>query len=184
MRSMLNRRPAPVRQQPPQSSDGLLLDVRNLKTYFHVMDGVVKAVDAVDRLHDAVHHVEVGLEVADVKQEAVARLRGLLPDRGGPTVQHRSHRYARLCGSSASRSPSPMKLIAITVRAIAMPGKNAHHQLPRMSEFCAFDSALPQLVWSCRIPKLRKLTNASSTMFEAMISVIETITGPSVLGRM
>ena len=43
MRSMLNRRPAPVRQQPPQSSDGLLLDVRNLKTYFHVMDGVVKA---------------------------------------------------------------------------------------------------------------------------------------------
>jgi oligopeptide/dipeptide ABC transporter ATP-binding protein len=45
---MLNRRPAPVRQQPPQSSDGLLLDVRNLKTYFHVMDGVVKAVDGVD----------------------------------------------------------------------------------------------------------------------------------------
>ena len=53
-----------------------------------------------------------------------------------------------------------------------------------MSEFCSFDRALPQLVWSCRIPKLRKLTNASSTMFEAMISVIETITGPSVLGRM
>ena len=33
-------------------------------------------------------------------------------------------------GSSASRRPSPMKLIAITVRAMAMPGKNAHHQLP------------------------------------------------------
>ena len=33
-------------------------------------------------------------------------------------------------GSRASRRPSPMKLMAMTVRAIAMPGKNAHHQLP------------------------------------------------------
>ena len=29
-------------------SDGLLLDVRGLRTYFHVMDGTVKAVDGVD----------------------------------------------------------------------------------------------------------------------------------------
>ncbi len=41
--------------------------------------------------------------------------------------------YSRLRGSSASRRPSPMKLMAMTVRAMAMPGKKAHHQLPRMS---------------------------------------------------
>jgi oligopeptide/dipeptide ABC transporter ATP-binding protein len=33
--------------EPPQSED-TLLDIRNLRTYFHVMDGTVKAVDGVD----------------------------------------------------------------------------------------------------------------------------------------
>src|SRR3954454_13986008 len=36
--------PAPVGAPP---SDEALLDVRNLKTYFHVMDGTVPAVDGV-----------------------------------------------------------------------------------------------------------------------------------------
>ncbi|HYU50437.1 MAG TPA: hypothetical protein VEO91_10985 [Candidatus Limnocylindria bacterium] len=76
--------------------------------------------------------------------------------------------------------------MAITVSAIAIPGKNAHHQLPRMSAFCALDSALPQLVWSAPIPKFRQLTNASRTMFEPMSSVIATMTGPrpaTAMGR-
>jgi hypothetical protein len=33
------------------------------------------------------------------------------------------------------------------------------------------------------IPKFRKLTNAWRTMFEAMIRVIDTITGPRVFGK-
>ncbi len=42
-----------------------------------------------------------------------------------------------------------MKLIAITVSAMAMPGKKAHHQLPRTWYCWEFDSALPQLMsWS------------------------------------
>ena len=34
--------------RPPQGDPDLLLDVRDLRTYFHVMDGVVKAVDGID----------------------------------------------------------------------------------------------------------------------------------------
>ena len=46
--------------------------------------------------------------------------------------------------------------MAMTVSAMAMPGKNAHHQLPRLSALWALDSALPQLTWVSEMPKLRK----------------------------
>ena len=86
--------------------------------------------DAVHGLDQAVHDVEVRAQVAHVEQHVeVAR-------RHGPCVSitvGASATYSRLRGSSASRSPSPMKLMAMTVRAMAMPGKNAHHQLPRIS---------------------------------------------------
>ena len=39
-------------------------------------------------------------------------------------------RHARDRGSNASRRPSPTKFTASTVRMIAKPGKNGHHQLP------------------------------------------------------
>ena len=60
-------------------------------------------VDAVDRVHHAVVGREMGLEPADLEQ------------RLGHHITRR--------GSSASRSPSPMKLMESTVRKIAAPGK-------------------------------------------------------------
>ena len=63
-------------------------------------------VDAVDRVHHAVVGLEVGLQAADVEQA----VRPLTPQ-------------ITLRGSSASRRPSPMKLIDSTVRKIARAGK-------------------------------------------------------------
>ncbi len=40
--------PAPTGESTAARSDDLLLDVRGLKTHFHVMDGTVRAVDGVD----------------------------------------------------------------------------------------------------------------------------------------
>jgi peptide/nickel transport system ATP-binding protein len=40
--------PSAGRQPAPSGSDRMLLEVRGLKTFFHVMDGTVKAVDGVD----------------------------------------------------------------------------------------------------------------------------------------
>jgi len=77
-----------------------------------------------------------------------------------------------------------MKLIEMTVRAMAMPGKKAHHQLPSPIAPCELDRALPQVASVGAIPKLRKLTNASSTILEAINKVITTMTGPKALGRM
>ena len=62
-------------------------------------------VDAVDRLHHAVVGREMRLEAADFEQ--------------------RLGHYITLRGSSASRRPSPMKLIDSTVRKIAAPGNSA-----------------------------------------------------------
>ena len=59
--------------------------------------------DAVDRLDDAVFGLEVGLQVADRQQGA--------------------HDVRRVCGSSASRRPSPRKLSENSVSAIVTPGK-------------------------------------------------------------
>src|SRR3954447_21951748 len=65
-------------------------------------------VDAVDRLNLAVVAVEIGLQSLDLEQRSYAR------------VHHITFR-----GSSASRRPSPMKLIAMTVRKIAPPANSA-----------------------------------------------------------
>ena len=64
-----------------------------------------RKVDAVDRLHYAV----VGRE-----------MRSQAPD-----FEQRRRHHITLRGSSASRSPSPMKLMVSTVRKIAAPGKSA-----------------------------------------------------------
>ena len=64
----------------------------------------MREVDAVDRLHHAVVGGEVGLQAPDLEQ--------------------RRHQITRR-GSSASRSPSPMKLMASTARKIAAPGNSA-----------------------------------------------------------
>src|SRR5688572_27240536 len=77
-----------------------------------------------------------------------------------------------------------MKLIPITVIAMAIPGKNDHHQLPRMRYSCELDRAVPQVVSVALTPRLRKLTNASRTIALATIRVADTMIGPSALGSM
>ena len=88
-------------------------------------DGEADAVDGLDR---AVHDVEPRPQVAHVEQMA---RRGRLASRPARWRWRSSSGHSRVRGSRASRSPSPMKLIARTVRAMAMPGNSAHHQLPR-----------------------------------------------------
>ena len=103
-----------------------------------------REVDAVDGLDGAVHDVEVRPQVAHVEQQvaggALASARA-----GGSVIVSRWSvpHYSRLRGSRASRRPSPMKLIAITVRAIAMPGKNAHHQLPSSARSARWKARCP-----------------------------------------
>ena len=41
--------------------------------------------------------------------------------------------------------PSPMKFTASTVRMIARPGKNGHHQLPTGMNVSALERMLPQV---------------------------------------
>src|SRR5262249_34723801 len=63
-------------------------------------------IDPIDRVEPTVIRGEVRLQAADVEQM-------------------RPHRHITLRGSSASRKPSPMKLIASTARKIAAPGNSA-----------------------------------------------------------
>src|SRR5262249_26872569 len=74
-----------------------------------VRDGEI---DAVDRMHPAVVAVEMGLQAPDLKQLAIRR--------DWASLHHSTFR-----GSSASRRPSPMKLMVITVRKIAPPANSA-----------------------------------------------------------
>src|SRR5438270_3540261 len=64
---------------------------------------------AIHRLRDCRRSMEVGVQIFDGEKRLVHQT--LIPR-----------------GSSASRSASPRTLNAITVRTIAMPGKNANHQ--------------------------------------------------------
>src|SRR5690606_36946718 len=125
---------------------------------------------------------EVGAQIPHVEQH-VGRGGQVEADGRG---RRRGHLvgHSRLRGSRASRRPSPRKLTAMTVIASTTPGKNGHHQLPWRRKPFEFDSALPQLTSVARMPKLRKLTNASRTIALAKIRVEETTTGPRVLGRM
>src|SRR5207302_5047780 len=68
-----------------------------------------------------------------------------------------------ILGSSASRRPSPMKLMQRTVATTASPGKVIHHQLPCTSTPCAPSRVDPQVEVGGGMPNLRKLTNVSRT---------------------
>ena len=80
------------------AATGLAHDTQRLLS----IDGEV---DAVHGLHHAVVGGEMGLEAADLQQ----------------WLAH----HITLRGSSASRRPSPMKLMVSTARKIAAPGKSA-----------------------------------------------------------
>ena len=147
--------------------------------------------DAVHGLDGAVHDVEVGAQVAHVEQH------GRSAARRWPVS--RSRRGARLVGvavvivviprvrgSSASRSPSPMKLMAMTVERDGHAGEERPTtSCPGCSAFWALASALPQLTCGLRDPEVEDSdTKDSSTMVPAISSVMATMTGPSALGRM
>src|SRR5215469_780452 len=87
----------------------------------HRLAAVDAEVDAVDRLDEPVIGREIGLEATDLEKRALGRRRscGTLRRR----CRHRRHITRR--GSSTSRSPSPMKLMASTVRKIAAPAESA-----------------------------------------------------------
>ena len=83
---------------------------------------VDRMIDAIDRPHHAIVGGEVGLEPANFEQalaHAAGSVEVCLLDRGD------MKRYITFRGSSASRNPSPMKLIVRTARKIAAPGKSA-----------------------------------------------------------
>src|SRR5262249_35491279 len=104
--------------------------------------------DAVHRAHQAVVSEEVGLEVAQL-QQPLAHAR--------PPVVRR--------GSSASRSPSPKKLNAITVRKMAVPGASSIHGNEVSTRWLrAAFSMLPQLAAGGCTPTPRKLKNTSPRM--------------------
>ena len=87
-----------------------------------------------------------------------------------------------LRGSSASRSPSPMKLIVSTVTKIAMPGNSA--QCGAMSRQSARRRGCGPRS-GCRAESPGRGTTACSAMIAAATSMVAaTITGPSALGRM
>src|SRR5438445_26103 len=123
---------------------------------------VERDVDAVDRLQHAVVGSEVGLQALDLEQ--------------------RRHQITRLA-SSASRIPSPMKLMATTATKIAPPGNSA--QWAAMSrKSLASNSSRPQVGTSGGKPRPRKDKVDSAMMAAATSMVPAMITGPSALGRM
>src|SRR6185369_9412797 len=139
------------------------------------LQGVRHPVDGGDR---PVEHMEVGPQVADLEQDVI-RWRRPERRRSRDDLGH-----ARDRGSNASRSPSPMKLTASTVRMMDRPGKSGHHQLPCGMKASAFERMFPQVGVTGLTPKPRKLTNASLMMLPATISDAETTIGLRAFGRM
>src|SRR5438128_7993114 len=123
---------------------------------------VERDVDAVDRLQHAIVGGKVGLQALDLEQ--------------------RRHQITRLA-SSASRMPSPMKLMATTATKIAPPGNSAQWAaISRKS--LASNNSRPQVGTSGGKPRPRKDKVDSAMMAAATSMVPAMITGPSALGRM
>src|SRR5690606_593141 len=89
--------------------------------------------------------VELDDQILDLQQR---------PVRPVP-LRHRDH--VRPPGVTASRRPSPTKLTASTVTAIAMPGGSHSHGIDWISvRFCASFSMFPQLACGGWTPSPRK----------------------------
>src|SRR4051794_4681780 len=118
-------------------------------------------VDAVDRLQHAVVGGEVSLQALDLEQ--------------------RRHQITRLA-SSASRMPSPMKLMATTATKMAPPGNSAQWAAMSRKSLASYSSR-PQVGTSGGKPRPRKDRVDSAMMAAATSMVPAMITGPSALGR-
>src|SRR5690606_31109941 len=86
-------------------------------------------------------------------------------------------------GSSASRNPSPTRLMASTVTRIARPGKVTTHQARRMN-WRDSASMVPHSGVGGWAPRPRKPSAAASRMALEKLSVACTIKGARQLGRM
>ena len=75
-----------------------------------------------------------------------------------------------------------MKLIPRTIKTIAAPGKNAHHQLPWLMNSRAPLRMLPRVGVAGSTPNPRKLTKASPMITPATPSVVATMIGDSEFG--
>src|SRR5690606_631004 len=119
--------------------------------------------DAVDRLERSAHGIEGNGEVLDVQQS------------------HGQDLFS--FGSSASRSPSPIRLMASTVTRIASPGNVTTHQA-RMMNSRASASIVPHSGVGGCAPMPRKPRAAASRMALEKDRVAWTMSGAVQFGRM
>jgi hypothetical protein len=117
-------------------------------------------VDAVDGSERAPAHGEADAEVADVEK---------------------GHHDLRSLGSSASRSPSPNRLIAITVMRMARPGSVTSHGSERMNSRASASIAPHSESGGCA-PRPRKPSAAASRMASDMPSAAWMMSGARQLG--
>ena len=90
---------------------------------------------------------------------------------------------AAVLGSSASRSPSPIRFTLITVADSNRPGPATNHTLSEIRSL-ASSSNLPQVGSSSGKPRPRKDTADSVRIARAIPSVADTMTWLTMFGRM
>ena len=86
---------ATMRSAPP-SSDKLLLDVRNLRTHFKVLDGIVPAVDGVS------FSLERGKSIGIVGDEMLSNSRVVAVVNAALALKRERQRDARLVGDAVA----------------------------------------------------------------------------------
>ena len=87
-----------------------------------------------------------------------------------------------IVGSNFARSPSPRKLIQITVTKINKPGHTAAIGLSKITS-CALVSIFPHVGIGGCMPNPKKLRTDSSKMTLPTVKVVATIMGERELGR-
>ena len=82
-------------------------------------------IDAIHRLHDAIVSGKMRLESPDIEQRGLARRLRIEVHHVSRSRHLHDFLYMTFLGSSASRNPSPRKLMASTVRKMAAPANSA-----------------------------------------------------------
>src|SRR6266511_3118637 len=175
-------------------ADDLAWRLRNQPEKRHRADALARArltddperLARVDVVRDAVHGLDDAVVGRELNSEIPDRKHGIphRPACGGRfrTDAHYA-RILRCVGSSASRRPSPMKLMQSTRIMIAIPGKTTSHQEVCIS-FCPSLMSVPSAGVGGLIPKPRNERAASIRIAPATVSVMLTMIGPIAFGRM
>ena len=108
---------AAARQQPHDRQRGHRLARARFADDAEALAGRHRQRDAVDRVHGGTAQPDLGAQVLDVEKRS---------QRKSPQRKRNQRRCRRT--SNESRSASPMKLIAMTTRMIAMPAGKICHQ--------------------------------------------------------